>query len=168
MTDCLRPVGRPTGAKPRSRTIGPFRNEAEMCATMASDHIKWSRLVGAGPFSRVELEYQIPVIKTEMKLSRRNGLARVDLVCWRDDGTVDIVEAKTQGTPQDVMGGLGQLLHYKTLLELRCGLIVGKLVLATTHVPVFMDKTLEAINADVAVLHITGNAYFGYFKKDSK
>lgn len=150
--------------------VKPFLFEANLCDWLARDIVSWASMVDISNVAAVHVEYQISLLRLIDGVSRRDvaarnrGTARIDLVVETDAGCF-LVEAKNENSTHAVLGGVGQLIHYKTLFETIEKRPVVGLVLATTHLPPFIDKTLEAWRMPVSVLHVTEAHYFGFVPK---
>lgn len=143
---------RPSPTKLRAR-------EPEWVASLMEDHSEWTDAVELPPIVRYDLEYQICSADFK-KHAKLIGLPRIDAVAYHEDG-ISLIEAKLKCSPVDMLGGIAQLLHYKTMLRAIEGREVKCLVLACPSFPAFLVETLAEHKLPVRILKVTESSYIG-------
>ncbi|MGY2048895.1 hypothetical protein [Methylobacterium sp. JK268] len=140
-------------------------------ARLATSERQWTRdLVAARPqwldllelpvVVRADLEYRIaPAGLRNAPTSL--GLPRIDAVLWHGDDHCSILEAKVTSSLSDIMGGVGQLLYYRTLLGLWRGIHVEALILAAPYLPPFVLETIAQASAPIRYLKATDEEFSG-------
>lgn len=119
---------------------------------LAADHAIWAPLLHLPEIESVDVEYQISPSRTNLLYARRFGYPRVDAILRHAGGEVTLLEAKLETSPQAIMGAVGQLLYYKTVLENTEKVTVSSLVVAAPNIPGLVGSMLEQYSLPIRLL----------------
>ena len=133
----------------------------EWTAKVVADHASWCHLVEIPDVKDVDLEYQVSPIRDNLGMARRVGYPRIDAVLRHDDGSVSLLEAKLETSPQAIMGAVGQLLYYRTVLRRTEKATIAHLVLAAPLIPPLVGAMLEECLIPIRLLMVRETEYEG-------
>lgn len=138
--------------------------ESEWTANVMAQNADWYDAVDLKPIARYDLECNLRIRDMDGNVGPTSGslFARIDAVAYHEDGSVSLIESKIDGTPTELMRGVGQLLYYKTLFNKVQKTHVDNLVLACPSVPPFVVDTILDLNLPVRILKVTNNAFAGF------
>jgi len=150
--------GSPTIERPRRLAV----SERKWLVDLIGGYDHWRDLVYMEAAIAVEFERQLSPVDVGKRANvRLLGLPRVDALLRHADGSASIVEAKVTSALADIMGGVGQLIYYKTLLEVYEGIEVKALLLAAPFLPPFVLDSIANVQAPVRFLKVAEGLFSG-------
>lgn len=132
-------------------------SEREWCKFAMSRNADWLKVLGKDKFDSYELEYQVSLGDK----SRKSGLPRIDAVGWRA-GRATLIEAKVHVSASLSMGGVGQLLYYKEVVDRFYGWDVEELILLSPAWPPLLVDVIERNKIPVSLVQATTDMFYGY------
>ncbi len=130
--------------------------ETEWCLKAMENRSSWLPVLGIDDFDYYELEKSVSI---DGSGNRRTVLPRMDAVGWNGD-VATIIEAKVKVTPSTMLGGVGQLLYYKEIME-SMGTAVGRLILISPSWPSFFLRTVEKNKLPISLIQINDDMIYG-------
>lgn len=139
----------------------PLGSEIEWTAKIVADHAAWSSLVHIPRVDSFDLEYQVSPIRDNLGMARRTGFPRIDAVLRHEDGSISLFEAKMETSPQALMGAVGQLLYYRTMLRRTEKVEASNLIMAAPCIPDLVGLMLEECAIPIRLLMVREAEYEG-------
>lgn len=136
-------------------------SELAWTSALLSKHMAWSSVVGLPPVISYDLEYQVSPIRDNLGMARRKGFPRIDAVLRHEGGAISLLEAKMETAPQAIMGAVGQLLYYRTVLRRTEKVEAENLVIAAPDIPPLVGSMLEECNLPIRLLIVRSDEYDG-------
>lgn len=136
-------------------------SELKWTSEIVRAHKQWHHLVALPDVTSFDLEYQVSPMRGNLGTARRHGYPRIDAVLRHGDGAISLFEAKLETSPQALMGAVGQLLYYRTILKRTEKVTAARLVLAAPIIPPLVGEMLEECCIPISLLIVREDAYEG-------
>lgn len=121
--------------------------ESDWCLELLNGYDRWCDIVDMKPAQKIEVEKPLAPEGKHIL-----GLCRADAIVWHSEKEVSIIETKVDCSPVSIATGIGQLLYYKTLVQVYWGVKVEALLLAAPQLPPLLLESIADVNAPIRFL----------------